>query len=126
MRAIMVAKSQRKRRNDKGRRSSEKEVLNTPTPYLKVWTAPDETASFNSSFEIVGPAVVVLTGLIGGDTDFRLGTLLSDGVGNCFLGLAATKTVLVAPLRFREDCESMDPAGLLERPLLDFCGDGLG
>lgn len=125
MRAIIKAKSQRNRRNDKGRRSNETEILNTSSPYLKVWTAPDETASLNSSFEIVDP-VVVLAGLIGGDTDFRIVVLAGEGTVYCLLGLVATKTVLVAPLRFREACERMDPVGLLERPLVDFSGDGLG
>jgi hypothetical protein len=119
-RAIINASNQRNKMNESGFLRSHTEVVKTSKAYVPVCIAHVDTASINFSLDISG-----LAGLTVGEADFFRGILTGEGAVYCFRGEVETKTVFAAGLRFR-DCDRIDEAGLDERPLLDFNGDGLG
>jgi len=105
--------------NESGLRRSHTDVVKTSKAYFPVCTAHADIASIHSSLEIPG-----LAGLRVGEGDFFRCILAGEGAVYCFRGETEMKTVFAAGLRLRV-CERIDAVGL-ERPLLDFNGDGLG
>jgi hypothetical protein len=116
---MIKASNQRNKMNESGLRRSHTDVVKTSKAYFPVCTAHVDNASIHSSLEIPG-----LAGLRVGEGDFFRCILAGEGAVYCFRGETEMKTVFAAGLRLRV-CERIDAVGL-ERPLLDFNGDGLG